>query len=135
MNFQSAFTVCLISASILGSVSLLAADDVPAVQSVETTALVEKVVPAYSIASGGDEALVIFRKAIAAIADLAVKGVTPTQTVNLAQKKVGPTTAESSKISQLLLKTYELNSARLAEPATLKNLRSGKMPFPPLKKP
>ena len=135
MNFQSALTACIISASILGSVSMLAADDIPSVQTDETTALVDKIVPAFSIASGGDDALVIFRKAIAAMADLATKGVTPTQAVNLAQKKVGAPTAESGKISQLLLKTYELNSARLAEPATLKNLRSGKMPFPPLKKP
>lgn len=74
------------------------------------------------------------RKGLAALADLKTTGMEPEAAVQKAreQAQLGDSAERPSK---MILELWNLNTDRMAEPATLEALRAGKVPEPPLKRP
>ena len=74
------------------------------------------------------------RKGLAALADLKAAGMEPEAAVQKAceQAQLGDSADRPSK---MILEMWNLNTERMAEPATLEALRAGKVPEPPLKRP
>jgi hypothetical protein len=100
--------------------------------SAEQSGLLKKIADAVNPDAEGDRKELL-RKGLAAMADLKATGLSPEQ--SLAQAKANLSGAETEKISTMLMKMWELNTARMSEPATLDALRAGKMPDPALKRP
>ena len=74
------------------------------------------------------------RKGLAALADLKAAGMEPDASVQKAreQAQLG---SNADRPSKMILEMWNLNTERMAEPATLEALRAGKVPEPPLKRP
>ena len=74
------------------------------------------------------------RKGLAALADLKAAGMEPEAAVQKAraQAQLGD---GADRPSKMILEIWNLNTARMTEPATLEALRAGKVPEPPLKRP
>ena len=74
------------------------------------------------------------RKGLAALADLKTAGMEPEAAVQKAreQAQLGD---GADRPSKMILEIWNLNTARMTEPATLEALRAGKVPEPPLKRP
>jgi len=97
-------------------------------------ALLQKVGDAINPDADGDRKE-LFRKGLAALADLNAEGTKPEQALDQAKAKGGLSGDETVKMSKMLLEMWSLNVDRMKEPATLDSLRAGKMPDPALKRP
>ena len=102
--------------------------------SAEQSGLLKKVADAVNPDAGGDRK-VLLRKGLAAIADLKATGLSPEQSIAQAKAQANLSGGESEKISTMLMKMWDLNTARMSDPATLDALRAGKMPDPALERP
>jgi hypothetical protein len=97
-------------------------------------ALLEKVTAAINPEADGDRKELI-RKGLAALADLNAAGTKPEDSLSQAKAKGNLSGGKTEKISETLMEMWNLNTARMTEPATLEALRQGKMPEPALKRP
>jgi len=97
-------------------------------------ALLEKVTAAINPEADGDRKELI-RKGLAALADLNAAGTKPQDSLSQAKAKGNLSGGKTEKISETLMEMWNLNTARMTEPATLEALRQGKMPEPALKRP
>ena len=77
----------------------------------------------------------LFRKGLAALADLNAAGTKPEQALDQAKAKGNLSGEKADKMSKMLMEMWTLNVDRMTEPATLEALRAGKMPDPALKRP
>jgi hypothetical protein len=102
--------------------------------SAEQSGLLKKVADAMNPDAEGDRKELL-RKGLAAMADLKAAGLSPEQSLTQAKAQANLSGGETEKISTMLMKMWELNTARMSEPATLDALRAGKMPDPALKRP
>jgi hypothetical protein len=97
-------------------------------------ALLEKVTAAINPEADGDRKELI-RKGLAALADLNAAGTKPEDSLSQAKAKGNLSGGKTEKMSETLMEMWNLNTARMTEPATLEALRQGKMPEPALKRP
>ena len=97
-------------------------------------ALLEKVTAAINPEADGDRKELI-RKGLAALADLNAAGTKPQDSLSQAKAKGNLSGGKTEKMSETLMEMWNLNTARMTEPATLEALRQGKMPEPALKRP
>jgi hypothetical protein len=102
--------------------------------SAEQAGLLKKVADAVNPDAEGDRKELL-RKGLAAMADLKATGLSPEQAIVQAKAQANLSGGETEKISTMLMKMWDLNTARMSEPATLDALRAGKMPNPALKRP
>ena len=102
--------------------------------SAEQSGLLKKVADAMNPDAEGDRKELL-RKGLAAMADLKATGLSPEQSIAQAKAQANLSGGETEKISTMLMKMWELNTARMSEAATLDALRAGKMPDPALKRP
>ena len=96
--------------------------------------LLQKVADAINPNAEGDRKE-LFRKGLAALADLNAVGTKPEQALDQAKGKGNLSGEKTEKMSQMLMEMWSLNVVRMTEPATLEALRAGKMPEPALKRP
>jgi hypothetical protein len=101
---------------------------------VDQSALLEKVTAAINPDADGDRKELI-RKGLAALADLNAAGTVPQYSLSQAKAKGNLSGDKTEKMSKMLLEMWNLNTARMTEPATLDALRKGEMPEPALKRP
>jgi hypothetical protein len=101
---------------------------------VNQSVLVEKVTAAINPDADGDRKE-LFRKGLAALADLNAAGTKPEQALEQAKSKGSLTGEKTEKMSKMLMEMWSLNVDRMSEPSTLEALRAGKMPDPALKRP
>lgn len=97
-------------------------------------ALLQKISEAINPDADGDRKQ-LFRKGLAAMADLNAAGTKPEQALDQAKAKGGLSGEKTAKMSEMLMEMWSLNVDRMTEPATLEALRAGKMPDPALKRP
>jgi len=97
-------------------------------------ALLEKVTAAINPEADGDRKELI-RKGLAALADLNAAGTKPQDSLSQAKAKGNLSGGKTEKMSETLMEMWNLNTARMTEPATLEALRQGKTPEPALKRP
>jgi hypothetical protein len=100
----------------------------------DQSALLEKVAAAINPDADGDRTE-LFRKGLAALADLNAAGTIPQYSLSQAKAKGNLSGDKTEKMSKMLLEMWNLNTARMSEPATLDALRKGEMPEPALKRP
>ena len=105
-----------------------------AVPAVGKAGLLKKVAVAINPEADGDRKELI-RKGLAALADLNAAGTKPEDSLSQAKANGKLSGDKTEKMSTMLLEMWNLNTARLSEPATLDALRQGKMPDPSLKRP
>lgn len=105
-----------------------------AVPAVDKDSFLKKVAAAVNPDAAGDQKE-RFRMGLAALADLNAAGTTPEQSLEQAKAMGALSGEKTGKMSKLLLEMWNLNTARLSEPATLDALRQGKKPDPALKQP
>ena len=96
--------------------------------------LLQKVSDAVNPDADGDRKE-LFRKGLAAMADLNAAGTKPEEALNQAKAKGSLSGEKTEKMSKMLMEMWSLNVDRMSEPATLEALRAGKMPDPALKRP
>jgi len=96
--------------------------------------LLQKVGDAINPDADGDRKE-LFRKGLAALADLNAAGTKPEQSLDQAKTKANLSGEKTEKMSKMLMEMWNLNTDRMSEPATLEALREGKMPSPALKRP
>lgn len=96
--------------------------------------LLQKISEAINPDADGDRKE-LFRKGLAAMADLNAAGTKPEQALDQAKAKGGLSGEKTTKMSKMLMEMWSLNVDRMTEPATLEALRAGKMPDPALKRP
>jgi len=101
---------------------------------VDQSALLEKVAAAINPDADGNRTE-LFRKGLAALADLNAAGTVPQYSLSQAKAKGNLSGDKTEKMSKMLLEMWNLNTARMTEPATLDALRKGEMPEPALKRP
>lgn len=106
----------------------------PASSSPEQGPLLQKVSDAVNPDAEGDRKE-LFRKGLAALADLNAAGTKPEQALDQAKAKGNLSGEKADKMSKMLMEMWTLNVDRMTEPATLEALRAGKMPDPALKRP
>jgi hypothetical protein len=128
MKIKSSFTFVAVVLSLLTSFSMAQA---PAANQ---DALLEKVTAAINPEADGDRKELI-RKGLAALADLNAAGTKPQDSLSQAKAKGNLSGGKTEKMSETLMEMWNLNTARMTEPATLEALRQGKMPEPALKRP
>ena len=128
MKIKSMFAVVIVLMSLFTSFSMAQA---PAANK---DALLEKVTAAINPDADGDRT-VMFRKGLAALADLNAAGTIPEYSLSQAKAKGNLSGDKTEKMSKRLLEMWNLNTARMSEPATLDALRKGEMPEPALKRP
>ena len=128
MKFKSMFAVVAVLMTLFTSFSIAQA---PAA---DQGALLEKVTAAINPDADGDRKELI-RKGLAALADLNAAGTKPEDSLNQAKAKGNLSGGKTEKMSETLMEMWNLNTARMTEPATLEALRQGKMPEPALKRP
>ena len=97
-------------------------------------ALLEKVTAAINPDADGDRKE-LFRKGLAALADLNTAGTKPEDSLSQAKAKGNLSGDKTEKMSKMLMEMWSLNTARMSEAATLDALRKGEMPDPALKRP
>jgi hypothetical protein len=100
----------------------------------DQSALLEKVTAAINPDADGNRTE-LFRKGLAALADLNAAGTKPEDSLSQAKAKGNLSGDKTEKMSKMLLEMWNLNTARMSEPATLDALRKGEMPEPGLKRP
>jgi hypothetical protein len=98
------------------------------------SALLEKVTAAINPEADGDRKE-LFRKGLAALADLNAAGTKPEDSLSQAKAKGNLSGDKTEKMSKMLMEMWSLNTARMSEAATLDALRKGEMPDPALKRP
>ena len=96
--------------------------------------LLAKVTAAINPDADGDRKE-LFRKGLAALADLNTAGTKPEDSLTQAKAKGNLSGDKTEKMSKMLMEMWSLNVDRMTEPATLEALRAGKMPDPALKRP
>ena len=128
MNIKSTITFVALVLSLFTSFSMAQA---PAANK---DALLEKVTAAINPEADGDRKELI-RKGLAALADLNAAGTKPQDSLSQAKAKGNLSGGKTEKMSETLMEMWNLNTARMTEPATLEALRQGKMPEPALKRP
>jgi len=128
MKINSSIIVVAFALALFTSFSMAQA---PAV---DQSALLEKVTAAINPDADGDRKELI-RKGLAALADLNVAGTKPEDSLSQAKAKGNLSGDKTEKMSKMLMEMWNLNSARMTEPATLDALRKGEMPEPALKRP
>jgi len=128
MKINSSITVVAFALALFTSFSMAQA---PAV---DQSALLEKVTAAINPDADGDRKELI-RKGLAALADLNVAGTKPEDSLSQAKAKGNLSGDKTEKMSKMLMEMWNLNTARMTEPATLDALRKGEMPEPALKRP
>jgi len=106
----------------------------PAATAADQGMLLQKVSDAVNPDADGDRKE-LFRKGLAAMADLNAAGTKPEEALNQAKAKGGLSGEKTEKMSKMLMEMWSLNVDRMSEPATLEALRAGKMPDPALKRP
>jgi len=106
----------------------------PAATAADQGALLQKVSDAVNPEAEGDRKE-LFRKGLAALADLDAAGTKPEQALDQAKAKGSLSGEKIDKMSKMLMEMWSLNVDRMSEPATLEALRAGKMPDPALKRP
>ena len=128
MKIKSSITFVALVLSLFTSFSMAQA---PAANK---DALLEKVTAAINPEADGDRKELI-RKGLAALADLNAAGTKPQDSLSQAKAKGNLSGGKTEKMSETLMEMWNLNTARMTEPATLEALRQGKMPEPALKRP
>ena len=128
MKIKSSITFVALVLSLFTSFSMAQA---PAANQ---DALLEKVTAAINPEADGDRKELI-RKGLAALADLNAAGTKPQDSLSQAKAKGNLSGGKTEKISETLMEMWNLNTARMTEPATLEALRQGKTPEPALKRP
>ena len=106
----------------------------PAATAADQGVLLQKVSDAVNPEADGDRKE-LFRKGLAALADLNAAGTKPEQALDQAKAKESLSGEKTEKMSKMLMEMWSLNVDRMSEPATLEALRAGKMPDPALKRP
>lgn len=106
----------------------------PAATASDQGILLQKVSDAVNPDADGDRKE-LFRKGLAALADLNAAGTKPEQALDQAKTKGNLIGEKTEKMSKMLMEMWSLNVDRMTEPATLESLRAGKMPDPALKRP
>jgi hypothetical protein len=106
----------------------------PAATAADQGVLLQKVSDAVNPEADGDRKE-LFRKGLAALADLNAAGTKPEQALDQAKAKGSLSGEKTEKMSKMLMEMWSLNVDRMSEPATLEALRAGKMPDPALKRP
>jgi len=96
--------------------------------------LLAKVTAAINPEADGDRKE-LFRKGLAALADLNTAGTKPADSLTQAKAKGNLSGDKTEKMSKMLMEMWSLNTARMSEAATLDALRKGEMPDPALKRP
>ena len=96
--------------------------------------LLAKVTAAINPEADGDRKE-LFRKGLAALADLNTAGTIPEYSLSQAKAKGNLSGDKTEKMSKMLMEMWSLNTARMSEAATLDALRKGEMPDPALKRP
>jgi len=96
--------------------------------------LLAKVTAAINPEADGDRKE-LFRKGLAALADLNTAGTKPEDSLTQAKAKGNLSGDKTEKMSKMLMEMWSLNTARMSEAATLEALRKGEMPDPALKRP
>ena len=96
--------------------------------------LLAKVTAAINPEADGDRKE-LFRKGLAALADLNTAGTKPEDSLTQAKAKGNLSGDKTEKMSKMLMEMWSLNTARMSEAATLDALRKGEMPDPALKRP
>jgi len=96
--------------------------------------LLAKVTAAINPDADGDRKE-LFRKGLAALADLNTAGTKPGDSLSQAKAKGNLSGDKTEKMSKMLMEMWSLNTARMSEAATLDALRKGEMPDPALKRP
>ena len=96
--------------------------------------LLAKVTAAINPEADGDRKE-LFRKGLAALADLNTAGTKPEDSLSQAKAKGNLSGDKTEKMSKMLMEMWSLNTPRMSEPATLEALRKGEMPDPALKRP
>jgi len=128
MKIKSTITVIALVMSLFTSFSMAQA---PAA---DKDALLAKVTAAINPEADGDRKE-LFRKGLAALADLNAAGTKPEDSLSQAKAKGSLSGDKSEKMSKMLMEMWSLNTPRMIEPATLDALRKGEMPEPALKRP
>jgi hypothetical protein len=128
MKIKSTFTVIALVMSLFTSFSMAQA---PAA---DKDALLAKVTAAINPEADGDRKE-LFRKGLAALADLNTAGTKPEDSLSQAKAKGSLSGEKTEKMSKMLMEMWSLNTPRMTEPATLDALRKGEMPEPALKRP
>jgi len=128
MKIKSSVTFVALVLSLFTSFSMAQA---PAA---DQSALLEKVAAAINPDADGNRTE-LFRKGLAALADLNAAGTVPQYSLSQAKAKGNLSGDKTEKMSKMLLEMWNLNTARMTEPATLDALRKGEMPEPALKRP
>jgi len=128
MKINSSITVVAFALALFTSFSMAQA---PAV---DQSALLDKVTAAINPDADGDRKELI-RKGLAALADLNAAGTKPEDSLSQAKAKGNLSGDKTEKMSKMLMEMWNLNTARMTEPATLDALRKGEMPEPALKRP
>jgi hypothetical protein len=128
MKIKSSFTFVAVVLSLLTSFSMA---QVPAA---DKDALLAKVTAAINPEADGDRKE-LFRKGLAALADLNTAGTKPEDSLSQAKAKGSLSGEKTEKMSKMLMEMWSLNTPRMTEPATLDALRKGEMPEPALKRP
>ena len=106
----------------------------PAATAADQGMLLQKVSDAVNPEADGDRKE-LFRKGLAALADLNAAGTMPEQALDQAKAKGSLSGEKTEKMSKMLMEMWSLNVDRMSEPGTLEALRAGKMPDPALKRP
>ena len=128
MKIKSSLTVVALVMSLFTSFSMAQA---PAG---DKDALLAKVTAAINPEADGDRKE-LFRKGLAALADLNAAGTKPEDSLSQAKAKGSLSGDKTEKMSKMLMEMWSLNTPRMIEPATLDALRKGEMPEPALKRP
>jgi len=128
MKIKSTITVIALVMSLFTSFSMA---QVPAA---DKDALLAKVTAAINPEADGDRKE-LFRKGLAALADLNTAGTKPEDSLSQAKAKGSLSGEKTEKMSKMLMEMWSLNTPRMTEPSTLDALRKGEMPEPALKRP
>ena len=128
MKIKSTITVIALVMSLFTSFSMAQA---PAA---DKDALLAKVTAAINPEADGDRKE-LFRKGLAALADLNTAGTKPEDSLSQAKAKGSLSGEKTEKMSKMLMEMWSLNTPRMTEPSTLDALRKGEMPEPALKRP
>jgi len=116
------------------ALSLFTSNSIAQAPAADKDGLLAKVTAAINPEADGDRKE-LFRKGLAALADLNTAGTKPEDSLSQAKAKGNLSGDKTEKMSKMLMEMWSLNTARMSEAATLDALRKGEMPDPALKRP
>jgi hypothetical protein len=116
------------------ALGLFTSNSIAQAPAAEKDGLLAKVTAAINPEADGDRKE-LFRKGLAALADLNTAGTKPEDSLTQAKAKGNLSGDKTEKMSKMLMEMWSLNTARMSEAATLDALRKGEMPDPALKRP